>query len=106
MPARREHDDAAFADRHFDHRRIAAVELHQDARVKNRCRIKPAILPEMNLREIAEARIGKRREEWIAKINFREHGVIVQTDLLDGKAVKTKQPRKRVSICTRPTPGP
>src|SRR5262249_5075975 len=69
-------------------------ELCQNPRSRNGGRIQPAILPKMNFREITETGIGERREERMAEINFREHGVAAWMPLFHRKMIDREQTRE------------
>ena len=95
LPAGRENVERAFADGHLQQRGVAGVELRDDARAGELRRVQSPILPEVNLGEVAEARVGERREERVLEINLREHRVGRHLCLVSGDGFLAEQSGQR-----------
>ena len=61
----------AAPDGKIQQRRVAVIKTRQHARARQACRIKGAVFPKMDLREIAEARFVEGREQRMFKIQLR-----------------------------------
>ena len=91
MPAAREHEQAAAADGELQQRGIAAVKFRDDPRARQLVGGEPAVFPEMDFGEIAEAGIGERREERMLQINPPEHRVILHRRLGRGEILNARE---------------
>ena len=71
------HEQAADALRNFQEGGVAIVESRQNSRARQLLGFEFPMLPEVDLGEIAETRIGKRRKQWMLEINLTKHRVSV-----------------------------
>ena len=76
IPARRQHEQISPADRDLRQRGRTVVKFRQHPGLGGRWKLQTPMFPEMDVGEIAEARVGKRGEERMSEINLTEQGVI------------------------------
>src|SRR5215213_2577834 len=75
MPATGQDKESSFAHRNFKQGGAPLIKARQDPGVFDRRRIQLAMFPEMDLRKIAEARIRKRREDRMLKVDLPKQRV-------------------------------
>ena len=85
----------------LDDRRVAVLEPGEDARVAERVRVEPPVLPEVDLGEVVELGAGERGEERVVEGDLAEHHVAADGRLLDVPGGR-RPPAPRAS---RPGPG-
>src|SRR5438477_1411467 len=95
MPAGDEHEQAADALRNFQEGGVAIVESRQNSRARQLLGFEFPMLPEVDLGESAETRIGKRRKQWMLEINLTKHRVSVGWGFRGGQIVHAPQPADR-----------
>src|SRR5436190_15988220 len=95
MPAGDEHEQASGALRNLQEGGVAIVESRQNSRAGQPVGFEFPMLPEVDLGEIAETRIGKRRKQWMLEINLTEHRVAVGWGFRGAQIVHARQPADR-----------
>src|SRR6266699_6231697 len=95
MPVGDKHEQAPGALRNLQERRVAIVESRQNSRAGQPVGFEFPVLPEVDLGEIAETRIGKRRKQGMLEINLTKHRVSVGWGFRGGQIVHPRQPAER-----------
>ena len=78
VPSGGERKKAAFANLDFRQGRRAIIEFRQHTSRKVRWNRQAPVFPNMDAREIAEPRVGERRENWVGEIYLAEQRVIAR----------------------------